>query len=161
MTIPLRQGFAGQVRDATEADIPRLLELGARFWEVAGWGPLTGHLPGYVPDDVALELRQHIASQASVLLTDGAHCCGLLRLFPLDVNKAALAAKIAWWWVEPEARGMLGIRLFEAMETRARQAGAAMILASAAVDMKGKSVGRFLERQGFAVTDINYAKGLG
>lgn len=148
------------IRHATTDDLPRLLEMGARFWSQAPWGDLKPYIPEYCAADHAKMLVERIHDPNSILLTDGQNCMALATLAPMDVAASVTVCMVGYWWAEPEARGRLGIEMLDRMEQEAAKARAAIIFVAPAVASRGHAVGRLLERRGYNLVDLTFAKGV-
>lgn len=141
------------IREATEADLPELLRMGARFAEAIGMTETVG----FDESSVSNLLRQLIESpQGICLVGDGCGAGGLVH--PSMFNATHLTGQELFWWVEPEKRGRVGIELFRALEKAAQERGAQswMVSTMEALDFTGAA--RFYERSGYRASDRNYIK---
>lgn len=113
------------IREATAADVPRIVAMGRRFL-------LETSYRGVIEDNPAqMEVLacQLLESPVGVLLVS--ETCGELTgmlgafLFDHPISGERLATEI-FWWVEPEHRGH-GIRLLRRAEAWAKSNGAAKL----------------------------------
>lgn len=104
-----------QVRQATQDDVPRIVEMAAKFYETtsyARWAPFN---PDTVHDLAANLAENHVmlvAEEASELV-------GMVGLFvaPFMFNGEVTAAYEVVWWVDPDAQGRgAGKTLLQAIE---------------------------------------------
>lgn len=135
------------IREATEADLPQLLEWGANFAE-------SIDLPGgYDPESAEAMFRQLI--EIGILLIGEGGAVGAL-LHPAPYNKAHITGQELFWWVEPEHRGNgTGKALFEALQAAVSEAGAGSFTMST---LGNHAIGQVYEAHGYRHTDRNYTK---
>lgn len=109
------------IRQAKESDLPRIIEMGLRFYTESQY-----------KDHIAKNPRQ-IESLAKSILANGicfvAESCravvGMICVlcFPHPISAELTAIELSWW-VEPEHRGgCIAIRLLNAAEREARKRG--------------------------------------
>ncbi len=134
---------------ATEADIPRIVEMGGRFvaraWEMA-----------YDADDTAEYVRM-ILDQGQVFLTDHGMLGAIVT--PLPFNKAHIVATELFWWCDEEAKKGEGVALFNAFEAWADEIGAHQRSASTVHEMN-PGIARFYERRGYRLREQNYVRNI-
>jgi len=144
------------IREASEGDIPKIVELGRRFLLE---GPYRDHLK----DDpealrnAALSFLQN--PQAKILLfREGTQTVGMLifLLFPHYFTGEATAGEIVWY-VIPEARGgMAGLRLLNAAERLASSLGAKRMQMVAPTDR----IAELYKRRGYGFIESTYQREL-
>lgn len=114
------------VRAATEADVPDIVAMGARFYGLTSY---ARHAP--LDESALCELALHIIEHGVLLLAvDDDRPAGMvgLVLAPLPFNPAVTFAHEVMWWVEPEARCRgFGRALLAAVEQACRERGASAI----------------------------------
>lgn len=129
---------------ATLADVPRIVEMGARFHAQA-------NLPSqYDRDAVAVFVSGLVAGQGSVVIaSDSGMICGLLAPHYCDPDWV-MAVELAWWATSG------GLALLSAFEEWARERGAKEIRMTTlcALDRAEK----IITRKGYAPTEISYSK---
>lgn len=145
------------VRAATREDLVPLSEMGCRFLSAS---PL-GRFASCTRLDVQVAI-DGLMRQGGIVLVTEAHSVitGLLvgQLTSLWWNhKVVIATELAWW-VDPEHRGgPAGIRLLEAFERWAGDAGANVVCLSDMV-MDGVDVGALLGRRGYRLIERSHVK---
>lgn len=132
------------IRQATEADIPRLIEMGARFHEGASLpmrfdaGAVGAFLAGLIANE-----------SATVLVSDAGMIGGVLA--PSYCNPEWLMAVELFWWADRD-----GLRLLRAFEGWARDAGAAEVRMTSLASIPRSDV--LLRRKGYGAVEISYSK---
>lgn len=135
------------VREATEDDIPALLDIARRFHE-------RGRIP--VPlclDSVAATLRHLMDGDLGVVFVSRHGAAGAL-LHPSWMNAAHLTGQELFWW--SEAGG--GSALFDALENWAVSKGAASFTMIALEACRPGAVGATYRRRGYQPTEHSYLK---
>jgi GNAT superfamily N-acetyltransferase len=143
------------IREATHADIPAMMECARRFAATIKLEETVG----FDETSVAGLLTQLIESPGGICLIaeDGSGGAGGL-VHPSMFNSAHLTGSELFWWVDPDKRGRVGLKLFWALEDAARERGAQswMVSTMEALDHDGAS--KFYERRGYRPSDRNYIK---
>lgn len=141
------------IRHATEADIPRITEMGVRFIRESRYSQFLTESTEHIEN----LLRYLINGDGGVLLAerDGT-IIGMLGfiMHPNLISGVRTAGEL-FWWVEPETRGD-GIRLLHAVEREARAAGAKALQMIAPDDR----VAGIYERLGYTKLEVAYHKAL-
>lgn len=142
------------IRQATEADIPRLIEMGLQF--VAQ----TSYKDRIVidPEKLAETIRLLLANPAGTILVaekDGA-VKGMIAMASHShpFSGETIACEVVWW-VDPDARGD-GIRLLKAAEDWGRDIGAKRIQ-MIAPDLR---VAQTYERLGYELIESSFQRSL-
>lgn len=142
------------IRTATREDVPRIVDMGARF--------IDTEYPGAVrfnPEMLAALTTALIDGAGTVLVVEAAdELVGMMALqtYVHPMSGDLIATEIVWW-MEPEARrGVTAIRLFIAGEQWAREQGATKLQMIAPSD----KVGQFYERLGFERIEVHYQRSL-
>lgn len=132
---------------ATEADIPRIVEMGGRFvaqaWEMA-----------YDADDTAEYVRM-ILENGEVFLNEH----GMLGAIaaPLPFNKAHIVATELFWWCEKKGAGLA---LFAAFEDWAESEIGAHQISVSTVHEVNPGIARLYARRGYRLREQNYVRSI-
>ena len=144
-----------EIRDATEADIPRLVEMGRHFFAATAWKETAA----YDGPSFAATLGMLIASDDGiVLIADFGMTAAIC--FPLFFNQGQRAAQEIVWWVEPDHRGK-GQQLLRAMECEAEAKGAMFMIMVNEESLRPDAVARVYRRHGYAPSEQQFVKRLG
>jgi hypothetical protein len=127
------------IRAATEDDIPRLLEMGAKFAERA---KLNDHV-GYDPASMAETFRAMIEGDNFCLFVGDAGALGGI-VAPHPFNYAQMIADELFWWSE----GREGLALLKAYEEWAGSHGA-VIRMTALEAVEPERMGKLFARRGY------------
>jgi GNAT superfamily N-acetyltransferase len=143
-----------EVRPATLDDIPKCAEAGRRFYE---FSPYTG-----VPydEDSMRDLMESMIDQKMLIVAfnDGAVIGGIGgNLAPIFFNKKYTMAYEMFWWVDPEHRGKLGLKLLSTFESTALELGCSYLMM---MTLAKNEVGALYERLGFSQSETGYIKRL-
>lgn len=108
------------VRDAAEADIPRLVEMGRRFRNESTYSKYLADNPARMA-----QLGYQLLAQNGLLVAErGGITVGMLGfILHSHFISGELVAGEVFWWMEPEHRGA-GLKLLDEMKRRATLAGA-------------------------------------
>lgn len=147
------------IRPATHDDLPRVLEMGERFFDTAGW------------DDVAEWDQASVRKTLEGLIEGDAGCLfvaeaegGLVGMtgglvYPFYFDHGHITGQELFWWVEPEHRGVGGA-LLDAMETWAKEAGAKSFAMIALDKINPDLMGRVYRRRGYRPSEHSYIRRL-
>jgi hypothetical protein len=144
------------IRYAINADIPRLLEMGADFFASSGYAEFGD----YDLTDTTECFQNLIANKT--LLTDGKHGALGFVIYPLYMSKKALFAQELFYYVAPEKRGSrLALDLLNCFETVAkqRQASAVSMISLDHGDFKDKTA-RLYQRLNYKLKEQIFLKSL-
>lgn len=141
------------IRQATDADLPQLLAMGERFIASTSYsGVLASN-----PDQMAQTARGLIGMDTGCVLVgdDGGSLIGMIGMivFTHHISGQRVAGEV-FWWVEPEKRGVSGIRLLKAAEAWAKAHGAATVQMTAPT----LAVGDMYARLGYAPVETLYQR---
>lgn len=127
-----------QVRAATPADMPRLVEMGARFHAASPWAEVVE----FDADSFAI-LVSGLMSAGVVLAgpQSMAACC----FAPMFFNRHVIVAQEVFWWAEDGQ----GRALRKAMEAEAKRRGAVAMIFGNLEGMRDTAVTRVLARAGY------------
>jgi GNAT superfamily N-acetyltransferase len=139
------------IREATLGDVPRLVEMGARFLASTYAGSLTDN-----PVQMAHLAKHLITLETGLVLVAerSGRVVGMIGMliFP-HVLSGELCGGELFWWVDPEARGV-GLRLLRRAETWAIDRGAVRLQMVAPTP----DVGALYERLGYAFVETAYSR---
>jgi len=142
------------IREATRADIPAIVRMGARFIETEY--PAAIRFNGDQLGALTTSLLQ--GGGVVFVAAVGETLVGMMALttYVHPMSGERIATEMVWW-MEPEARGgRAALRLFDAAEAWARGQGATTFQMIAPSD----KVAAFYERLGFARIEVHYQRSL-
>ena len=151
------------IREAREADKPRLLELAQHFLDSSAYGKLLRPAPGMVRQVIDLVFEHGQVFVAEVpdtrrYLADPPTVVGMLGVIvvPHPVTGEDFVDEVAWW-VEPAWRtGTTGPRLLRYMEHWAVTQGLHMVKMVSPAD--APDVGEFYRRSGYMAAETAWVK---
>lgn len=150
------------VRRASDADLPQLVELGAKFLGVSPFGRFLAA----TADELGVAVLQLLQNPKAVILVaadDGGRVGGMLiGLVTGSWFKpgAQIAAELVWW-VEPEHRGSpAAVRLVREFEDWGRTHGARVGVLSDIVLEESRQAGELIARLGYQVVERAHLKEL-
>jgi GNAT superfamily N-acetyltransferase len=135
------------IRKATLADIPALLDMGARFSERAN---LAGHV-GYDPESMGATFAALIEGGHPVFVSDTGAIGATSTPHPF--NHAHIVAQELFWWSE----GRDGLALLEALEGYCAEHCHSLIMITLEA-IRPEATGRLYQRRGFAPLEHSYVK---
>lgn len=140
------------IRPATEADIPRMVEMGQRFHDETTY---QKHLPSN-PEQMHKIGKQLIDLDGLLVSEREGKIVGMIGfvVFPHFLSGELVCGE-AFWWVDPEYRGE-GIRLMREAEKSACARGAKKMQMIAPTDQ----VGHVYQRLGYEFVESAYQKSL-
>jgi RimJ/RimL family protein N-acetyltransferase len=140
------------IRLASEADIPRLVEMGLRFRRESEYVDVLAENAGKME-----ELARQLAKNGCLVVSERAgRVVGMLGyvIFPHFLSGELVSGEV-FWWVEPEERGE-GLKLLRAAEECSRRNGAKFMQMIAPNDR----VGAFYERLGYRRVETSFQRPL-
>ena len=141
------------IREATEKDIPALVEMGREFFK------LTGLPIEYSGDSVAKMIGNLIDGESAVVFVDEEVKSAIAGLvYPFYFNTDILSGNEMFWWVSPEKRGT-GIKLMDKLEEWARDKGADLFQMTCLHEGHEK-IGSYYQRRGYKPTEHNFMRSL-
>lgn len=143
------------IRDAVEADIQRIVEMGRAFFEISGQNDIAT----FDDEAAATAVQQCMNSGVALVVDKDGVLVGMAGalIYRVYLSRDDMTAQELFWWVEPGHRGV-GNELFKMLERRAKENGAASLSMIALESMKW--VGRVYERAGYRPLDHTYVKRL-
>ncbi len=148
-----------RIREATENDIPRIIEMGRSFFDASGYSGIIEFNAETAKTAIETII---IDNHAIILVAEGQErLIGMLAaiLHPFYFNINHLTGQELVWWIEPEYRtGTAGIRLIKAIEQWAKSNGAKTFsMISLAVNRR---VEQIYERRGYSPSENLFIKSL-
>jgi len=140
------------IREAKEADLGRLVEMGQRFLRESSY---RAHLSDN-PEQMR-KLAKELTDRNSVLVAEeDGQLTGMLGflIYPHFLSGDLTAGEV-FWWMEPGHRGA-GVRLLRETEKRAQLAGASHVQMIA----PNERVAEFYERLGYRYIESSYQRTL-
>lgn len=140
------------IRPATEADIPRMVDMGVKFNEQSGY---RKHLK--ISREKVAEMGRHLIKQDGLLVSerDGAIVGMIGFIIHNHFMSGETVAGEVFWWVEPEHRGD-GLRLLKEAEKMARERGAKKMQMIAPTEQ----VGTVYQRLGYDFVESTFQRSL-
>lgn len=133
------------IREATHADLPRIVELGAAFHAMSPYGVIP-----FAPE--AFEgFAGRLIDGGVILLSEDGMIGGLLS--PLYFNPAVVMGAELFWYA-----GKTGKALREAFEQWARDRGAQGVQFSGLADERQAAIRRVFERAGYTAGEQAFFK---
>lgn len=137
------------IRDATEDDIPLLLDMGQRFAE-------KGHIHcGYDRETMAQTFRDLIAAPDGFIIMSECGAIGGLA-HPHPFNAGHKTGQELFWWSEDGQ----GQELFAAMEQRVADLGCDSWSMISLESLRPEAVGAIYRRKGYRLVEHTYVKEL-
>jgi len=143
------------IREATEDDIPRLVEMGERFWTETVYHDRIPVNPTQMAATTAWLLAPD--SNGTVFVSDhGGRLVGMIGVlyFTNPITGEPTVIEL-FWWVEPEHRGH-GLRLLKRAEAWGRETGAHKLQMIAPTP----EIAQLYERLGFDYLETAYQKAI-
>lgn len=145
------------IRDATQDDIPRLVEMGRQFFSVSGY-------PGFAEFDES-SFRETLGKlmdgdDGTVLIADlDGRTVGMVGvfLFPFWFNRHHTTSTELFWWCEGKGMGM---ELFKVGEAWAKDHGAKTMHMAALEALRPDVLGALYRRVGYHAHERAYLKRL-
>ena len=152
-----------EIRLATLNDVPDLVKMGASFHASSPYATLTGlDLNAIEATAVMLVNRPDADVLVATTSVSSEHTLdprtvGMLGLFlhHHPISGARVASEL-FWWVEPEYRGLTGLKLLHRAERWATERGAQVLQMIA----PSPEVERLYDRSGFTRVEVSYQKRL-
>lgn len=146
------------IRKAELSDIPRIAEMGEKFFAEAGWDEFE-----FIREDCEVSLEGMVANPLTILLVieDEGKVVGMAGgvLGPLYFNSTRKMGEELFFYVEPSHRGNGGDLLL-ALEQTAKARGCIAWNMKALSKVRPEATGRLYERRGYRQSEITYIKRL-
>jgi GNAT superfamily N-acetyltransferase len=143
-----------QIHAATEADIPAIVAMSARFYETTSYAGFAAFDP-----QAAESLARNMIDSGVMLMAGDVGMVGLM-VVPFMFNPDHRVAYEVVWWVNPESQGTgAGKALLAAIEPACRAKGCTAIQMVHLANSPPQASALY-ERMGFAHTESSYTKEL-
>ena len=147
------------VRKATEADLPKYIELAKAFHTAS---PMHGAIDfdpdGYSRFYLSSINQDSIGIWLAEIGDKIVGICGALA-YPLYFNPSALVVQELWWWLTPNARGSgAGTKMFQQIEQWAKEQNATALFMIALEDERAQKMERLYARAGFKPMERTFIK---
>lgn len=147
------------IRVASTNDIPRLIEMGRRFFlEASVLEPVM-----FDDDSFSRTLNKLITDEGgSVFVAEEDTIIGFIggMVYPMFFNAAHLTGQEMFWWVEPDHRKGAGGKLRGALEEWARVKGAKSFTMVALESNRPEAVAAIYKRVGYMPTEHHFMRQL-
>lgn len=148
-----------EIRKATEADLPRLTEMGRQFYSAAKLDDITPFNESFLLALAHKCLQDQDKAIFVAVRDDRPVGMVLLALLPFTLGPdARFAYEIAWWVDEDERCSGAGLQLFEAIEAWAKSVGATHIQMAALATSNHAAVAGMYLKQGFHLLESAYLR---
>ncbi len=147
------------IRDATQKDMARLVEMGRLFHAAAD----AGDIPSFDPISFQQTATWLIDSPTGVLLVitkDGVHGMAGALIYPAWFNLAFYVAKVIFWWADPIARGLQATALRRALEYRLKELWGQNAIMLSLAGMRDEAMARLYRREGYRPMENTFIKRL-
>lgn len=144
------------VRKATEADVPQIVDMAAKFYATTSYSEWADYCPESV-EAIALTMMQ---TGVMLVAEEGETLVGMVGLVitPFLFNTAHKAAYEVVWWVDPEAQGRgAGKALLAAIEPACEGCSAIQMVH---LHNSPPQAAAIYERMGFRHTESSFTKTL-
>lgn len=143
------------IRDATHEDIPRLVEMAKRFLSDGVYHRNIAYNPEHLT-----QLMGALIDGPDALLrvsTKDDEVTGMIGMvaYPHPLSMEPVASEL-FWWVEPEHRGIAGVKLLKEAEAWADAKNVVRLFMVAPT----VEVGHLYARQGYQALEMHYQKDL-
>ena len=149
-----------EIRAATYADIPAIVDLGRAFFAASDMGALAS----FCDESLGVSLHRMIDADAAILLVAevAGNVVGMAgaMIFPAYWNAAIKIGQETFWWVQPPHRGAVGPMLMAGLESEAKARGARSFLMVSLEALRPAAVARLYERSGYLPLEHSFWKAL-
>lgn len=144
------------VREATEADIEGVVQMGRRFFDASPWAVLMGYSSGTIRHLCRLLIQR----PDGCLFISGEPASGMIAgaVYPCPLNENYTVAREVFWWNEGAAGS--GIALLDAFEKWADSMAVNHIEMGTLKGMRDVSVNKILAKRGFRPIETIQVKSL-
>lgn len=145
-----------QVRNATLADVPAIVDMSERFYETTSYSRWAA----FDPNTVEALATNLVENHLMLVADDGGKVVGMVGLFvaPFMFNANVMAAYEVVWWVSPDDQGKgAGKALLAAIEPACLAKGCKAIQMVHLASSPPQAAAIY-ERMGYAHTESSYTK---
>lgn len=138
------------IRFAKPDDMPALLEIGERFYE------LTEYDVPFDPVSVG-NVIAHLMQNGAVIVSDDDGVTGVIggMITPFWINASVKVAQEAFWWSDAD-----GTLLLDAFEAWGKFNGAKIVRMGALAGSRPKVMARFYRKRGYVPDETFYMKAI-
>ena len=147
------------IREARPDDMGRILELGERFFNEAGWSAVF--------DWDAMSFVESVedldANGVLLVAEDAGQITGIAGapVFPAYCNKAVPLSREMFWYVDPaHRRTSAGPALLDGLESRVAAKGARTFTMAALAGRRHAALARLYRARGYAPVELSFVKRL-
>lgn len=148
------------IRPARVEDCETIARLGEIFHAEAAWSDICS----FKVNDCQQTLERMCALPDAILLVVdvGAKIIGMAGglVSPLYFNLTHRTGQELFWWIDPAARGGIGIRLLDALEDEARARGCSSWAMIALDKVQPERMAKLYERRGYRASERSFIKRL-
>lgn len=143
-----------EIRIAVTSDICRCVEAGKRFHQFSPYRDIP-----YCEQTMTDSMEGMIIQKTLIVAFLDSEVIGGIggNIGSCFINKNYTMAYELYWWVDPEHRGRLGLRLLNAFEARARELGAKLLMM---MTLEINDIGPLFIRLGYERAETGYIKRL-
>jgi GNAT superfamily N-acetyltransferase len=147
------------IRSLPVHEIPLLLPLARQFHDSLLHGMLN-HAPLNEAHFLKV-LERHLTVGTGFVLVAGSPIRGMISgMMFEDMSTGELCCMEFFWFVDPNERGSIGIRLLDALEEEARKRGAVRVLMAHLASEKTAKFAKLYERRGYELKEQIFYKGI-
>lgn len=148
------------IRLAKHSDLPRIQDMGAKFWEASKFDDFLGE----IDSDGLHRFYVHLINTGTLFVADvGGDVVGMigLSIFEHPMSPKKKMAQEHFWWVEPEHRKeQIGGQLLETAEHLIKARGAVGNFMITLHGVGHEHIGKFYEGAGYRPFEYMYYKRL-
>jgi GNAT superfamily N-acetyltransferase len=144
------------IRHATPADIPRIIEMGAKFWAQTAYRDIP-----YCPDSIAESALEMLAQRLLIVAELEGRVVGAVGALavPLYANRDVLTASEMYWYVDEEHRDTgAGKALLAGIEDAARERGVKLFGMMALQAVEPDKAAAIYKRLGYQPGELTFFK---
>lgn len=145
------------IRDAKPADVGRILELGERFFNEAGWPRVATWDAMSVVDTL-----EKLATEGVLLVAeDGGRVVGIAGapVGPAYFNSAVRMSQELFWYVDKDVRGV-GMPMLDALEAGCVAKGSHVHIQGAVSGLRSEALDRVYRARGYTPAERYFIKRL-
>lgn len=147
---------------ATDADIPGIVRMGRKFWQLTPYARAPYSLP-YCPDSAAATCAQCLSQGLLLVACEGEEMIGFAGAVAaaMPLQRSVLVAAEQFWWIEEAARNSgAGKQLMAELEHSARIAGVRILAMAAFEQIEIEKAAGMYARAGYDATERTFTRAL-